>query len=446
MKKVSINLLLMLIALAFATVGCMSSKDRSETSTQQASQTNKQSSDSGDTMQLTWWLQDGRDDVNAILEEIKNDFENANPNVKINVVKTPDKDIFERLSIAANTKQFPDIQQGSFFWPLSYAYKGLILPMDDIIDKDDFEAGLLDNVSVNGKAYIYPNGALPIGLNVNLDLFASKNALHLLPKNMEPWTTEQFLKAAKAVTDSSKQTYGYSLYAGDQNGDQAHHVMIWAFGAKSFEGKKAVLNSPQGIEGLEFLVKLIDEGVVPPGAAGLKTNDVRNDLYNTGRMGMTFGNLGHMLATETAFKSGLKPFKQDLIPFPTKDGKTSNTVLFGFGTWVWNTEDEKKIEMSKKFVQFLNSKENMAKLTKAPSNLITRKSLMSNYPEGSLQSKSFKLMQNAGDVGAKVPGYLATRSAFFPELQAAFTKQKTPKQTLDDWVQKANKIIEDADK
>lgn len=443
MKKRLNTTFLFLVALAMLVAGCSTGKDTGPASN---SPSPTGTSSKGEPVQLTWWLQDGRNDVNEILEGIKADFEKANPNVKINVVKTPDKDMAERMSIAVNTKQLPDIQQGAFQWPLGYAYKNLVVPIDDIIDKADFEPSLLDNVTVNGKAYIYPNGAVPIGLLVNVDLFEAKNALDLLPKNMEPWSIEQFVKAVKAVTDPAKQTYGFNLFAGDTGGDQANHVMMWAFGAKSFEGKKAVLNSPQGVEGLQFMVSLIDQGLVPPGAAGLKATDTRNALYNTGKLGMTYGNLGNVLAVETAFKSGLKPFKQDLIPFPTKDGKSTNTVVFGYGTWVWNTNDAKKIEMSKKFVQFINSKENMAKLTQATASLITRKSLMSSYPEGSFLSKSFKLMQNSGDVGAKLSVYQETRNAFYPEMQAAFTKKKTPKQALDDWTQKVNKMIEDADK
>ena len=39
------------------------------------------------------------------------------------------------------------------------------------------------------------------------------------------------------------------------------------------------------------------------------------------------------------------------------------------------------------------------------------------------------------------PGYLELRALFFPELQAAFTGQKTAQEALDSYAQKGNEIL-----
>jgi multiple sugar transport system substrate-binding protein len=408
------------------------------------------SSDSGvkasaapENVELTWWV-DAREDVQTAYTEIKAAFEKANPNVKINMVKTPDDKINERISIAVNTNQLPDIQQGGYFWPLTYASKDLLVPLDDIIDKDDFEANTLNAMSVNKKVYMFPNSMTAGAMLVNRDIFKEKNALDLIPTNMGTWTYDQFLKAAKAVNDPAKQIYGFGTYAGDIGGDQGHNMFLWGFGAKTWsdDNTKAVLNSKEGVEGLDFLLKMIDEGVVPPGAAGLKAGAVINEMFVQGKIGMTFGSVGNVAAFNKAFSDGsAKKFDFDLVPYPSKDGKTSNTVFFGYGTWVWNTKNNTKIKWSKEFVKFMNNKENSEKMAKAPSVLATRKSLAKNYEENSYQGKTIKLFKYAGNIGAAIPGYAETRSALFPELQAAFTKKKTSQQALDDWVKKANEII-----
>ncbi|TMV51518.1 extracellular solute-binding protein [Paenibacillus mesophilus] len=408
-------------------------------------QTDKSGKTAAENVELTWWV-DAREDVQQTYQEIKAEFENKNPNVKINMVKTSDDKINERISIAVNTNQMPDVQQGSVFWPLTYAQKDLLAPVDDLIDKADFDDSALKSVQVNGKTYIYPNSTAAIGLLVNKDMFKEKGAVDLLPKNMGPWTTEQFKKAAKAVTDPAKQTYGFMLFAGNTAGDQMHHALLWGFGAKSWsdDGKKSLLNSPEGVEGLQFEISLIDEGLVLPGAAGL-TPDM--NLFAQGKVGMMVGSIGNVPAVTKAFDGGAgKKFEIDLIPYPSKDGKKSNTVLFGYGTWIWNTKNAKKMEWSKKFVQFVNSKNNMAKMAKAESVVTTRKSLASDYPDGSLQKKTTQLFQYAGNIGLGVPGYSETRNAFYPELQAAYTKKKTAQQALDDYVKKANEIIANASK
>ncbi|GAA3409149.1 ABC transporter substrate-binding protein [Paenibacillus hodogayensis] len=399
-------------------------------------------------VELTWWV-DTREDVQAIYEGYKAEFEKANPNVKINIVKTPDDKISERISIAVNTSQLPDVQQGSIFWPLTYAKKGLLVPLDEVIDKADFENSSLQSVAVDGKTYIYPNSMTASGLLVNRDLFKAKNAENLLPAAGGTWTYDQFLQAAKAVNDPSKQVYGFGMYAGDSGGDQGNHMFLWGFGAKTWsdDNTKAVLNSPEGIEGLDFMVKMIDEGVVPPGAAGLKAGAVINEMFLQSKVGMTFGSVGNVGAFTKAFNDGsAKKFDVDLVPYPSKDGKSSSSVLFGYGTWVWNTKNEAKTKWSKEFVKFINTKENMEKMAKASSVIVTRKSLSKTYEENSIQGKTIKLFKYAGNIGAAIPGYTETRNAFFPELQAAFTKKKTSKQSLDDWVKKANDIVTAASK
>lgn len=434
MKKVSLLVLSFALVMSVAIAGC--SNDRA------SSDGGKE--DSEKEIELTWWV-DAREDVQSIYEEIKEGFEEQNPNITINMVVTPDDNVHEKISIAANTDELPDVQQGSFFWPLSYVSSDLLVPLDELIDEDDIDEGILNSVSVDDETFIYPNSTVAIGLLVNKDLFEEKGALDLLPKNMEPWTFDQFMEAAKAVTDPESQTYGYGLFAGDTGGDQAHHAMLWGFGAQTWsdDNQEAILNSAEGVEGLQFFVDMVDEGVVPPGAATNRATNLLNDMFIQGNLGMIFGNVGHVAAVNEAFTSGAaEEFEIDLVPFPTKDGEDTNTVLFGYGTWIWETGNSVKIEQAKKFVQFLNSKENMAKLAEAPSVITPRSSLAGHYEEGTLQHKTTQLFQYAGNIGLAVPGYTETRNAFYPEIQAALNKDKSPQQALDDFVEKANEIIE----
>ncbi|MDF2647907.1 MAG: extracellular solute-binding protein, partial [Paenibacillus sp.] len=351
-----------------------------------------------------------------------------------------------RISIAINTNALPDVQQGSIGWPLTYAKKNLLLPLDDVIDKQDFEQGPLNSLSVDKKLYIVPNSITAPGMLVNRDLFKAKNALDLLPQNMKTWSYDQFVQAVKKVNEPDKGIYGFGIYAGDIGGDQGHHMFLWGFGAKTWseDKTKAILNSPEGVEGLEYLVKIINnEGITPPGVAGLKAGPVINEMFLQGKIGMTFGSLGNISAFDKAFNDGTaKKFEYDLVPYPSKDGKTSNSILFGYGTWAWNTKNEAKMKWSKELIKFINSKDSMTKMASVPSVIVTRKSLNTNYKADSIQGKTIQLAQYAGDIGLAIPGYAETRNAFFPELQAAILKKKTAKQALDDWATKANSIIE----
>ncbi|WP_309120298.1 sugar ABC transporter substrate-binding protein [Paenibacillus sp.] len=447
MKKsiTSISALLLSISLL---VGCSSGNGNGETDTSSntnAAPENAEPSAAEEKVELTWWV-DSRADIQDTYETIKNDFETANPNVTINLVQTPDDKIAERISIAINTEELPDVQQGSIGWPLTYAKKDLLVPLDDVVEKEDYDQGPLNSLSVDNKLYILPNSLTAPGMLVNRELFTAKNALDLLPQNMETWTYDQFVEAAKAVNDPDQGIYGFGTYAGDIGGDQGHHMFLWGFGAKTWsdDKTKAILNSPEGVEGLEYLVNIInEEGITPPGVVGLKAGAVINEMFLQGKIGMTFGSLGNISAFDKAFADGTaKAFEYDIVPFPSKDGTTSNSVLFGYGTWAWNTKDETRIKWSKELVKFINSKESMTKMASVPSVIVTRKSLNATYEPDSIQGKTIQLAKYAGDIGLAIPGYAETRNAFFPELQAAIMKSKTAQQALDEFVAKANRIIE----
>ncbi|WNQ13258.1 sugar ABC transporter substrate-binding protein [Paenibacillus aurantius] len=437
-----------MVLIAGMVTACSSQSNGSGAGSSSAPGSSAASSPKAENVELTWWT-DSNADMQDIYKQYKADFEKANPNVKINIVAQPDDKIQERISIAVNTNALPDIQEGSIGWPLTYAKKGLLVPLDEIIQKNDFDPGVLNSLAVDKKSYMYPFNFTASAMMVNRDLFKAKNAENLLPKDMGTWTYDQFKEAAKAVNEPSKQIYGFGTYAGDIGGDQGHHMFLWGFGAKTWadDNMTAVLNSPQGAEGLEYLIKMVEEGLTPPGTAGLKAGQVINEMFLQGKVAMTFGSIGNFSAFNKAWNEGsAKKFDVDLVPYPSKDGKSSNTVLFGSSYWVWNTKNEAKIKWSKEFVKFVNTKENMSKLTKLPSIIVPLKSLAGSYDANSAQGKTLKLFQYAGNIGVAIPGYSETRAAFTPELQAAFTRKKTPQQALDAWVTKANEIVKNASK
>lgn len=395
-------------------------------------------------VELIWWVVPD-EPLQPVFDEYVSGFNALHPNVKIKKEIVPFDKIDERISIAANTKSLPDIQTGSPNWVMTYALKGFVQPLDDILDKADFDEALLNVHSVDGKLYLLPYSSNAIGLAVNRTMFKEAGAEELLPKSIdEPWTMEQFKKAASAVTDPGKQRYGYGLYAADTAGDQGTHAMLWGFGAKSFsdDNKQAVLNSPEGVEGLKFLLQLSEEGLTPPGVAGLKGGEVIGTMFPKGQIGMVMANAGSIATMEKQFAEGTYPkFDIDLVQYPTKDGVGSNTVLFPNAYWAWNTANDSKMKWAKEFVKFIGSKENMEKIAKAEGIIPTRKSLQSLIDPASIEGKAAKLFQYAGNIGIGVPGYAQTRAAFFPEIQAALLKKKTPEQALKDWTKKANDII-----
>lgn len=420
----------------------------SQTADQNAAQKTETEVKSGTEIktELTFWVLST--DTEGVLNEydrLVNDFSAKNPNITIRKELVPSDKINEKISIAVNTNAMPDLQNGSAQWVLSYAQRNKLVPLDDLIEKTDYDEALLNSLSVSGKLYVIPHTNNAIGLAVNRTAFKEANANDLLPKDStETWSFDDFKKAAKAVTDPAKNRYGFGLYCGDTGGDQMFHAMLWGFGAKSYsdDNMQSVLNSPEAAEGLKFLISLQDEGLVPPGAVALKGNDVISKMFPAGQVCMVMANSGHMGQFRQTFKDGTnKEFELDLVAFPTKDGKSSNSVSFTSGYFIWNTENQDKINASEEFIKFATDKENMTKMAEQTGVISPLKSLADKYKPDTDDGKVIPLFKYAGNVGIGVPGYSEIRPVLIQELQAAFTKAKTPEKVLEDFQNKANDII-----
>ncbi len=101
----------------------------------------------------------------------------------------------------------------------------------------------------------------------------------------DDWTWDDFYNAAKAITDASGgQVYGYSLDVGSNQ--DGWWNLIYDFGGKVIsEDKKASgMDTPETLEAMNFLGKLIDD-VMPPQSVISETGNAT--LFNSGVVAMT---------------------------------------------------------------------------------------------------------------------------------------------------------------
>ena len=395
-----------------------------------------------DPIEITWWNY-----PNSINEDLANElaseFMAQNDWITVNVEQKTSDGIAEQISIAANTGALPDVQSGSAQWVLGYATVGLLEPIDGCTDKSIWPEAMVNALSVDGKYYIAPYTNNAIGFAVNRDILKEYGVNDLVPDSTGTWTFETFTEVLKAVSDPANGRYGLGYYAADTGGDQVHHCLLWGFGAKSYadDNKSSILYSDAAIEGLEYLIDLQDRGLTNPGVAGASCNDVINNMFAGGKVCFVMANSGHMGGIRTAFAEGTYPeFDMDLVPFPTVDGKSSNTASFTDGIWMWNTDDAAREEAATLFMSFLCSKDVMVKLGSQDGNI----SPLVDADLSSLNAdaqKAYNLFKYAGNYGIGVPGYAEIRPVLVACLQAAFNHEMTAAEALESFQNQANDII-----
>lgn len=144
--------------------------------------------------------------------------------------------------------------------------QNLVAPIDDFLsadDKKDIFPQLLETVAHNGKHYSWPLWVPPVGMYLNLDIFAERK---VTPPS-DDWTYADFVKVAQQLTftrSNGQKVYGYTSVI--DPGVVNAWPIIMGDGAipLSKDNTKYTFNAPEGITGLQKLVDLAQKYKVTP--------------------------------------------------------------------------------------------------------------------------------------------------------------------------------------
>lgn len=151
-------------------------------------------------------------------EELKKQYEAANPNVTVNVttVADPNVNFYTKLQtmIAGGTP--PDVSsfQGWEWQP--YADKELLAPIDDLVARDGFTApypegiqSIQDSTARHGKRYL-----IPLQVATMVMLYAKKPFDEAgIPYPTDDWTFEEFLEIARKLTKTEGENKQWGIQA-----------------------------------------------------------------------------------------------------------------------------------------------------------------------------------------------------------------------------------------
>ncbi|MGG6440474.1 ABC transporter substrate-binding protein [Saccharococcus caldoxylosilyticus] len=183
-------------------------------------------------------------------------------NVKFQII--PSGEYYKQVDLALSTgKKRPDLMIMHVDQIPTYQKKGQLQPVDDIaakagIKKEDFVEAPVKYSTIDGKWYGIPLDIHPLILYYNKDLFKAAGIDH------PPTNRQEFIEAAKKLTDKSKGQWGYvvpTLWPQQF----IFPTIVGQNGAKlADEQGKPRFNSPEAVEALTFLKDLIYKYKVSP--------------------------------------------------------------------------------------------------------------------------------------------------------------------------------------
>lgn len=381
-------------------------------------------------------------------EKFKEQYDKYDVDIKVEVIASDQRN--ELLNVNLNGGTPPDIFFESTFAMGDFVHRGALLPLTEMITDDaksDISETYWDQVTFGEDIYFYPFSNNPGTLVYNADMFKDAGLDKYIAGEDEiaTWTLdelEEILESLKEDLPADKytNTFPMALFALNDQGDTWNLAYLRMFGNEFFDADgNIILDDENGEKAVAWLKDIYDRGLTNRGPESVSSNDALA-MFQNQQLGISFTNsilFNNMIADMEA--GNVSEFDARFANIPTADGDALS-FTYVTGSALFDTGDEKRIEVSKDFVEFYSSDE---ELTLASKNGIpVRESVVEKVKDENPMFEAFE--ENAKHLfnfSGNVPGYSELRQVLYPELQAVYTGEKTPAEAVKSYQEKGNGVI-----
>ena len=299
------------------------------------------------------------------------------PKIQVTLEHTPGQAYWDKLTVEYAGGNPPDVIYASPLDCGRVGNQGMLLDLTQYIKDDKYNLDDLNPVAQ--KPYMW--GGKIFGLVAFTDsriTFYNKTLFRQagLPELPQTWDGEfsldQFITYCQKLTDPSKQTWGFVF----ESQSQAAR-MTWLFGAKYYDSDdyptKAVMDSPEGIQGFQWVQDLVHKYKVAPSLADNMGGS--DPMFQTGKVGMVWGGFKSAAAVHTV----IKDFEWGVSTIPKGAARVSNVSPNGFmvvsktkapaESWQlvrYNTADEGNVFLSRSTSMPANRNVDFSKVSSLP--------------------------------------------------------------------------------
>ncbi|MDR6125288.1 multiple sugar transport system substrate-binding protein [Bacillus sp. SLBN-46] len=424
MKKIMVNLLIVLTILSLMTA-CASKNTTTSNE--------KKNEKKDEVTTITWAV--FKDPTPAVDNLIKK-FEAENKNIKVNLQILPagsDKIHTALVTSLGAQDDSVDIVSMDIIWPAEFAAADWIIPLDKYFKKEsrsEFLKGPIEGVTYKDKVY-----AAPWYTDAGV-LFYRSDIVKTPPK-----TWDELIQMSKDGSGKNGTEYGF-VYQGKQfEGLVTNYLeFLWGNGGQVLKGNKAVVNSPEAVEALQFMVDLVKkEKVSPEGVTTYETEDSRR-LFTEGKS-VFLRNWPYVWAKSSEAESKISG-KVGIAPMPKgPNGDTGAATLGGWNLAI--SKFSKNQDAAWKFIEFAISEEGQ-KINAVDGGRIPTLEKLFNDDQVLQKNPHFKdflpvfLQAKPRPVS---PQYPAISEKLQIHVHNALTGQESAKDALDNAAKEINQIL-----
>ncbi|HET6561126.1 MAG TPA: ABC transporter substrate-binding protein [Marmoricola sp.] len=244
------------------------------------------------------------------MKKMARQFHKEHPNITIKFENVPAEQAAQVLTTRIAGNNAPDVAFVNASDTADYASRGALVNLQnyigrsDVVNPDDYVEGFKSFVTYEGDMWGLPIDGESTGLFYRTDMFEEAGI------DGPPETWEEFEETAAALTDESKDQYGYELFATEA----AYYWYPWLYQAGgdllSEDGTEVAFTSDEAKEAAEFYVGLREYSPA----------DYLNSNSYDGRVAFANGQVGMYMAG--AWFAGVLSDE-----FPKIDGKWATARL-----------------------------------------------------------------------------------------------------------------------
>jgi len=395
-------------------------------------------------VQLTWWTGQS-DDAQKILQSLADEFEKENPNVSIEVTpgSSSTEELLQKLSAGFAGGNYPDISYAFGSWASQLEGSNRTLDITDLVAEPDVK---WDEFSESARQTTQPTGEKTIGFPAivdNLSLIYNKTVFDDagLDYPTDDWSWDDFRDAAKDLTDTSTNTFGYAYsVSGSEETTWQFWPHLWQEGGEILDGDgKAAFDSEAGVRALTLLRDMaIDDKSVY-----LDQTDTKfAQLFASDRIGMMTSGPWQLYDLNVAGT------EYGVVQLPGTDG--DHQTVSGPDIWaLFDHKDKNREYWAFEFTKWLTSAEQDERWNVAIGNLPLRSSEIDSdaFKEQVAAYPGLDVMaannDNAKQARPTVSGYVALSESIGNAISEVLQGKGTPEEALKKAAEEANEELED---
>lgn len=383
------------------------------------------------------------EEMNAIVEE----FNKSNPNIKVEIEYVAYDALHDKITTAmASTPPAYDVFLVDDIWYAEFAKAGYILDVTDRITQDmrsKIFAAAWDITTVNGKVY-----GMPWLLDEKY-FYYNEELLNQAGFTAPPQTWEELVEQAKVIKEKGIVEFPIVWSWGQYEAAICDWVtLLYGNGGRLVdENGQPVFNDEIGVKTLTWMLQTIEEGITNPASVSYVEEDVRN-VFSQGQavFATNWVYMYDLVNFNTEQSQVTGKIKMALMPAFAGSGVKSATINGSMGFSVAATSPNK--DAAWKYIEFLTSEDiqnrysaHLLPIWQTSYQGENLAKLMSYTPANAVTVPMFNEQFPFAHVRPKVPYYPEASKALQLALQLALTKQKTPKEALDEaaakWIELA---------